>query len=69
MMLFASSSKKLHELPLPVNYVALASNTPAVYCHPDCATLEVLARLLSAKFLLPEIRYYSTPMQNGVEAS
>lgn len=53
---FAAKRKKLFiPMPFPVNYVSRCIKT-VPYTHKDCATLQILAKLLSAKFLHREIR-------------
>jgi len=51
----AKQKKKFIELDLPVNYVSRAVRT-VPYCHADNAKLQILAKVLSAKFLHREIR-------------
>ncbi|XP_033114780.1 presequence protease, mitochondrial-like [Anneissia japonica] len=53
---FNPTMQKLHyELPFPVNYVSRAiEGVP--YTHEDFASLRILARLMSSKFLHREIR-------------
>lgn len=47
--------KTLYEMELPVNYVSRCVRT-VPYTHPDAARLQVLAKIMSAKFLHREIR-------------
>ena len=49
------SRKTFVTTPFPVHYCALALPT-VPYTHEDSAPLRILAKLLTAKFLLPEIR-------------
>ncbi|XP_063700443.1 presequence protease, mitochondrial [Culicoides brevitarsis] len=50
------STKSIHnEMTIPVNYCAKAFPTVS-YTHPDFAKLRVLAKLISAKYLLPVVR-------------
>ena len=50
-----ASRKTFVTTQFPVHYCALALPT-VPYTHEDSAPLRILAKLLSAKFLLPEIR-------------
>merc|ERR1712126_100706 len=51
----AKSKKKFIEMDFPINYVSKC--LPGVpYTHQDQATLQVLAKLMSAKYLHREIR-------------
>nr|XP_039270834.1 presequence protease, mitochondrial-like [Styela clava] len=46
----------LQEMPFPVNFSSMCLPTPAVYTHRDSATLRILSRILSTKYLLREVR-------------
>ncbi|KAL2076763.1 hypothetical protein ACEWY4_027640 [Coilia grayii] len=51
----ACAMKTFYQLPFPVNFVSECVRT-VPYTHPDYASLCVLARLMSSKFLHGEIR-------------
>ncbi|XP_074214426.1 presequence protease, mitochondrial isoform X4 [Camelus bactrianus] len=55
-------------LPFPVSYVAECVRT-APYSHPDHASLKVLARLMTAKFLHTEIREKGGAYGGGAKLS
>lgn len=51
-----TSKKVLHELPLPVNFASMGIPVPVTYTHGHSAPLRILARILSTKYLLREVR-------------
>ncbi|XP_036198308.1 presequence protease, mitochondrial isoform X3 [Myotis myotis] len=66
---FTPCQMKTHFLlPFPVNYVGECVRT-APYTHPDHASLKILARLMTAKFLHTEIREKGGAYGGGAKLS